>query len=173
MTLLILVSLLISNLSVLLSAPYLVHAYQLEAYKTPQYYRWLKKDVDRVYKDLFMTAALSIAVTAVLIVVFALLPYEYEQWFSPILPAVLILLVHVIRFQAKSRQPVKKPLVYTQRVKRLLGVSVIFIIIVDVIAWISYIGNSFSSNTTIPTLIFMVGIYLLLMLTLPFLMILW
>jgi len=145
----------------------------LEAYKTPQYYRWLRKDVDRVYRDLFMTSALSITVTAVLIIVFALLPYEYEQWFSPILPAVLILVVHVIRFQAKSRQPVKKPLVYTQRVKRLLGLSAIFIIIVDVIAWISYIGNSFSSNTTIPTLIFMVGIYLLLMLTLPFLMILW
>ncbi|MGI5878292.1 MAG: UDP-N-acetylmuramoyl-tripeptide--D-alanyl-D-alanine ligase [Christensenellales bacterium] len=98
-----------------------VHAWQLEAYKPPQYMRWLRTDTRRMVRALAAGAACAAALSAILLAaalaIPADIPSEVAGWAAAILPAAAVGVWSAVRF---LRALHKKPLKFTARIRRLL-----------------------------------------------------
>lgn len=97
-----------------------VHAWQLEAYKPPQYMRWLRADTRRTVRTLVAGVVRAAALSAILLVAALTIPKTPSVaagWAAAILPAAVGGVWSAVRF---LRAPHKKPLKFTTRVRRLL-----------------------------------------------------
>lgn len=93
----------------------LVHIYQLESYQAPGYVRSVKQNIRVIYSRLLVPWALPMA-AGVLTGSFGL-----PGWAACLITAVLTCALGVWSFVAWRKQPAKKPLVFTARIKRLYG----------------------------------------------------
>lgn len=96
---------------------YFLHLFQLEGYKPNQYLRWLGSHIGHVVRLSHKVAAVVLALAA-----------AGFYFLSPFWTALLALPAWMITFASsrlyRSERP-KKPLAYTNRLKRLLGVTVV------------------------------------------------
>ena len=124
-------------LAVLLAAPPYVHIFQLESYKLPQLRLRLREDESLARRRLGLAGAAAGAYIVSLLVLLvvctlalsmlAALPKAAPLWVTTVigtlpnvLPAFIFALPLYLSWRKWRRQPAKKPLVVTARVKRLL-----------------------------------------------------
>ena len=99
----------------LLMAP-LIHIYQLESYQAPGYIRSVKQNVRAIYRPLLLSWALPMA--AVVLTDF----WGLSPLICMLVPALTALIVFLSTHMALRKQPAKKPLAYTARIRRLFAV---------------------------------------------------
>ncbi len=100
-----------------------IHIYQLESYQTPGFLHSIKRSWFRILIPLLFAAFVPALGGTVLFLTPA------HPWFAYGLAAVLTLIVGVTGWQRFRKQPAKKPLVYTSRIKRLLIITAIILFI--------------------------------------------
>ena len=93
----------------------LVHIYQLESYQAPGYIRSVRQNAGALYGRLLIPWALPMAL-GVLAAGLGL-----PAWAAYLITAGCSALAGALSFRAWRKQPAKKPLVFTARVKRLYG----------------------------------------------------
>ena len=96
---------------------------QLESYRLPGYFRWFKQNDNKLYTATLLVALPAAIVDAAYTFLRNQLP-DASAWWGYAVSAVLVVSALIFMSQQK-RQPAKKPLVYTARVKRLVAAIVV------------------------------------------------
>lgn len=105
----------------ILSLRYNLHMFQLNGYKNNEQISWIRKNAGKQW-ILYVGAVYSLA--RVILFFFAI----YPIW-APAIIIDLWLLLYVVIYRLYSKQPAKKKLVYTPRVKRLIFTNVLLLAI--------------------------------------------
>lgn len=99
---------------------YYIHMMQLEGYKNDKYNEWIKNHMDKVYTKNDKTYTIISIILSIVFLMFSMEIREKTIYFTFIYALiVLIFLVNNLKMKYES----KKPLVYTQRAKRLYAMT--------------------------------------------------
>lgn len=125
-----------------------VHMLQLESYQAPMYLKWLKKNILRDWAPPALIALICILLDAALL--FASRSLGVRLPVSTFLLgqcAIRIIYVGLMLFLALTwvKQPAKKPLAYTGRVKRLCAAIAAVILLVSASRWLFRSGDILSA----------------------------
>ncbi len=140
----------LSGLFAVMSMMSLLHAWQLESYKIPQFYRYVAKDKARIRANFFknwLWAAIGLVLA--LAVSFALTFFGRSFQNCVIYMALANIVVCNMAFISYHRQSHKKKLVFTARIKRLLVILALLSMVVSVVVFVMaapFINNMIVRN---------------------------
>lgn len=154
---------LVSALALLLASPRLIHIFQLESYKQPQLFLRLKEDRSIARRRLALmgrAVGIQVAVYIVLLVVSTVLDLAIGTRLPLMLENLLLVSPDVLSPLAFAavlfadwlhwrRQPSKKPLVVTARVKRLLAALAVVLLLLFLVVYGATVGLAVVSRTGI------------------------
>ena len=124
----------LSGLFAIMAMMPLLHAWQLEAYKIPQFYRYVAQDKARIRKNFFknwLWAAIGLVLALVLSFALSFVwpAYQYCIFYM----AAANIAVCIIAFVRYRRQEHKKKLVFTARIKRLMSIMVLLSVLISIV----------------------------------------
>lgn len=148
---LILAAIIIWFVATFMRSRYLIHMMQLEGYKNDSFSKWL---IDFGYRAFYMKLKLS-AVASIAVVVLATVMGKIEE--PTVMGGVILAWSAFIVFGMKfKREKLKKDLVFTQRVKRLFAIQIIFNVVAVAVA-ITLLKLFIDSRSTVVAIMLVLG----------------